>query len=279
MNYTVPAQPKQVRLEITNKCNAHCITCHRSTMTRDLGNMSWELLDKCLNDIRQFPEPLFEVVPSNYGETFMAEQWKEKLQLIAKRLPNTRMVIPTNGTLLTDGYVGELCHIPTLKLVNLSINAFLPETYEFFHKLPAKNLETIKRAAIRIRELRPDITLWMSMVLDSQIQSPKEVDLFIEKWSVIGIPQINPAQYNNRPDRTPIVPVKLPCRSLFSDLVINYDGRATSCCFDSDCQLIIGDSTKSLLDIWHSKEFSELRNRHLQGKREMIPLCRSCTYA
>lgn len=275
-----PTQPRQVRIELINKCNAHCASCHRLTMTRGQGLMAWGLLEQCVEEIRGWPQPLAELVPNNYGETWLYPRSIEALHLVARRLPRTSIVIPTNGTLLTEELVAQLAGVPTVRLVNFSLNAALPQTYEAFHRLPASKLEVIEKAMVKLRQLRPDIVIWVSMVQDSQYQSPREVEMFRERWAVYGVVQINPANYNNRPDRVPLVPVSLPCRSLLSDLVVLWDGRVTSCCFDAQGDLVVGDATKEpLLDIWHGKRFAETRRLHNEGERQSLQICSQCTFA
>ena len=250
------------------------------TMTRKQGFMSIELVKKIIEDIRQFPETLKELVPSAWGETTLYKDWVQVLELVSLRLPRTGIVFPTNGTLLGDGKVDLLCRIPTLRLVNLSVNAYLPSTYEYFHKLSADNLKVIENVAARIRELRPDVRLWVSMVNDPSIQSPREVDLFKEHWSKYGGVQISTPSYNNRPDRAPKIPVTIPCRSIFSDIVVSWTGVVSSCCFDANIEIPLGGANKkSLLDIWHGREFVELRERHNSGNRAYIALCKSCTFS
>ena len=280
MGNLAPIVPRQIRLELTNHCNAHCAPCHRITMTRPQGFMSFALAEHCVEQIARFPVPLNELVSSNYGETWLHPRWLDVLHLVARRLPRASIVIPTTGTLLTEEMVAQLAGVPTVRLVNFSVNAALPQTYEAFHRLPASNLEVIEKAVVKLRQLRPDITIWISMVQDSQYQSPREVEMFRERWARWGTVQVNPANYNNRPDRQPLVPVTLPCRSLFSDLVVLWDGRVNSCCFDAQGDLVVGDAMKdTLLEIWHGKAFADLRTAHNEGRRAGIPLCASCTFA
>lgn len=275
-----PIQPRQVRLELTNQCNAHCLPCHRNTMKREQGFIERRLVEKCLEDVKGFPQTLEEIVPANYGELFIHPHWAELLHLIARELPKTRMVIPTNGTLLRDGTVEKLAEIPTLRLVNVSVNAFLPVTYQTFHRLPARLTGEIENSVKQLKSIRPDVTLWISMTHDSQYQSPKEVELFTQHWSQYGTVQINTAQYNNRPERQPLTPVVLSCRSLWSDLVVLWDGKVTSCCYDAEGELYVGDANReSLLDIWHSKQFAHLRQLHKAARRATIPICKRCTFA
>ena len=284
MTYTTPLVPRQVRLELGNHCNAHCLSCHGHSplhpMTRPKGNMSRELVAKCLEDIRAMPQPIAEIVCSNYGETMCHPDWYELMELVARGLPRTPLVFPANGVLLADGRLELLCRIRTLALVNFSVNAYTPELWEAFHGLPARHLETVKAAVVRLRQLRPDVTVWLSMVRDPSLQSPREEELFREFWGQYGIVQMNVASYAGWPGKEPPIPVKLPCRSIHSDLVVLWDGRISSCCFDANGELIFGDATKqTLLDCWHSAEFNKLRQLHNTGHRDEVPLCRSCTFA
>ena len=285
VTYTTPLVPRQVRLEFGSFCNAKCLTCHGFSplhpMTRAKGHMSRELLEKYLEEIRTWPQQPAELVPSNYSETMASHpNWYEFLEMMARKLPRVPIVFPSNGVLLSDGRLELLCRIRTLALVNFSVNAYTPELWEAFHGLPARHLETVKAAVVRLRQLRPDVTIWISMVRDPSLQSPKEEELFRQYWGQYGTVQINVASYAGWPGKEPPIPVKLPCRSIFSDLVVLWDGRISSCCFDADGDIIFADATKTaLLDCWHSAEFNRLRQLHNGGKRDEVALCRSCTFA
>ena len=282
ISYSTPLVPRQLRIELTSFCNAHCHPCHRHLMLRKPSHMDWNLVEKVVNEASQLPERLQEIVLSDFGETMLYPAWERATQLVARKLPFTRLVLPTNGTLLTDEVVEKLARLPTLKLVNLSINAYLPETYTAFHKLPASNLKVIEAAAVRLRKLRPDIILWLSMVRAAEYQSEKEVELFREHWSKFGQVQINQANYAGVPGREPLTPVNLPCRSLFSDLVVLAEGQCLSCCFVAEPlpELVVGDASReSLMEIWHSRGFGEIRQLHLTGRRAELEICRSCTFA
>ena len=282
VSYSTPLVPRQLRLELTSYCNAHCAPCHRSLMLRKPQHMDWNLVEKVVSEASQLPERLQEVVLSDFGETMLYPAWERAAQLVARKLPSTHLVLPTNGTLLTDEVVEKLARLPTLKLVNLSVNAYLPETYVAFHKLPASNLKAIEAAALRIRKLRPDIILWLSMVRAAEYQSEKEVELFREHWGKIGQVQINLANYAGVPGREPLTPVSLPCRSLFSDLVVLADGQCLSCCFVAEPlpELVVGDANaESLMALWHSKRFNEIRQLHSEGRRAELNICRTCTFS
>ena len=283
--YNIPIVPRQLRLELTNRCNAHCLTCHGygiNPMKRKKGDMERSLIEKCINDVIDFPNPLQECVLNNYGEMFAYPDWFKVMQFVSAKLPQTMIVLPTNGTYLNNDTVAKLATIKTLKIINVSVNAFSPELYHMFHDIDPKVLPMIANSLILLRKVRPDITIWVSMAHDPSYQSPKEVELFTEYWGQFGIVQINAAQYNNRPDRAPPIPVRFPCRSIFSDMVIFWDGKCSSCCFDADAnkELYVGDaSDESLISIWHGEKFNKIRSLHLESRRHEIEICRNCTFA
>ena len=114
ITYPTPTQPKQLRLDLTTKCNASCLSCHRFLAEGRVGGMNHALLDQILGDVTQWETPLLEIVPVNYGEFFLREDWYEILTKIASRLPRTHIVIPTNGSLLDESKVVQLSRIPTV---------------------------------------------------------------------------------------------------------------------------------------------------------------------
>jgi len=69
-----------------------------------------------------------------------------------------------------------------------------------------------------------------------------------------------------------------PCRQVFDSLYIYYDGRVAPCCDDNDKrELIVGDmNTQSLKEVLNSSSLLSLRRLHLEGKRNLHPVCSRC---
>jgi radical SAM protein with 4Fe4S-binding SPASM domain len=239
--------------------------------------MVFDFIEEILLDISRWETPLTEIVPVNHGEFFLYPQWWETLQLIARYLPNTQIVIPTNGALVDVAIVNRLIKIPNLKIINFSVNACFPETYKAFTGLDPSNMGRIKKAIKDIRLLRPDITCWASMVFDPLYQTDLERDRFVAYWGQFAIPQIIPAANCNRKPQD--IVNNLPCRSIFSDLVIGYDGKLTSCCFDANFTMDLGYWEGSILEAWRNPKLEELRRMHNEGRRIDIPFCRGCSFA
>lgn len=279
LTYVTPKYPQQIRLDTTTACNASCKSCHRFLSTRT-GQMPLSLVQKVLDDIQTWEIPLFEIVPVNYGEFFIRAEWRLILETIAHKLPRTQITIPTNGSLLHYSSVDALCSIPTVKIINFSINAYYDETYEAFMGLPAENLTNIARMISRIRTQRNDIKINASMVADPMYQSDYERDKFIQYWSpLVHQVWILSASSACRPDKTPMITRVTPCRSIFSDLVIGYDGKLSSCCWDSAFSMDLDWYTDSIYEAWHNPKLEALRALHNEHRRNEITLCKGCTSA
>jgi len=241
--------------------------------------MPIQMISQILDDASNLPEPLVEIVPVNYGEFFMRKDWLRILQLIEQKLPDTMIVIPTNGALVNGEAVDKLCQIHNVGVINFSVNAFFDETYEAFTGLKAKTMELIKHSARQILLLRPDIEVQASMVFDPIYQTDLEQNKFIDYWKDMTTVFINPAASAGRAPR-PVKPVKIPCRSIFSDFVIGFDGKLSSCCFDADFSVYdLGFYSGHLKADWNSKMFQEFRKLHNQHRRDEIETCKICTFA
>jgi hypothetical protein len=74
----------------------------------------------------------------------------------------------------------------------------------------------------------------------------------------------------------PTLASMLPCWSLFTEPHIGFDGQMSACFCDHDQRLYMGDLTRaSLLEVWHSTKFVELRARHLAGDVS-VTVCQGC---
>ena len=97
ITYQTLPQPRQVRIDSTTFCNASCLSCHRF-LTKRKGEMPIELIRQILDDVSKWHQPLREIVPVNYGELFLRDDWYSILYMMAQKLPYTQIVIPTNGS-------------------------------------------------------------------------------------------------------------------------------------------------------------------------------------
>ena len=287
VQYLLPEFPRQVRIETSSFCNAGCDFCHAhgsfKPMDRKKARMTPGLFSAILDDIASWPKPLKELVPTGWGEVFLNREWPWMLQEISRRLPKTGIQIVTTGTLLTDDAIEKLALVPTLSGVNFSINCFFADSWSRIHKLPPKAMLIAVNAVHKFRDRRPDVATNVSMVMDSQLTTELEKDLFLNYWSSFGQVTVSPASYAGNPKRVPEPPVTLSCRSVFDGLFVLDSGLVGTCCFfwngDHD-ELAIGQfPEEQLLDIWNGARLKQLGELHNSGRRAELNLCATCSFA
>ena len=286
VKYTLPPYPRQVRIETSSFCNAGCSWCHahgEKGLTRQKGKMDRQMITRIIDDIATWPEPLKELVPTNFGELFLHRDWYAILQEIARKLPETKIALVTTGTLLTPAQIAKLATIPTLGYVNFSINAYFRETWERIHKLPAKMMDRAVSNVHVLRDRRPDVDVNVSMVYDPEITTETERERFLAHWTQFGSTTVSHVSFAGHPRKRPLQPVTLSCRSVFDGIVVFDDGNCgTGCCFDGDAdpELNIGHfPEEKLLDIWHGEKLKRLCEIHNDGRRVDLKLCKTCSFA
>lgn len=285
VQHKLPEYPRQVRIETSSFCNSACSWCHFhgdfKPQARAKGRMTVELFNAILTDIAAWPKPLQELVPTNYGELFLANSWAWMLLEVARRLPQTRIHLVTTGILLNDENLEKLAQVPTLKYLNFSLNAFFSDTWERVHKVPAKHMPKAVQAVHKFRDRRPDVEVNVSMVHDPELVTEMEKDLFKEYWAMFGSVTVSTVSFAGHPTRGPKEPVTLACRSVVDGLVVFDNGTVgTGCCFDGSAELAIGSfPQENLLDIWRGEKLRHIVELHNSGKRAELKLCSGCTFA
>lgn len=279
IKYDTLPQPKSLHLDTYAYCNAKCLFCRYPVLKRKKGVMDMELLERILDDASAWATPLWEIVPIHFGEFFLIPNWYEILKLIEKKLPKARIILPTNGSKLDFETISRLATIQSLSVINISVNAFFNETYEAVMGLKPETMGNIKKAINYLQILAPQVNIWCSMVYDPMYQTEKEKELFIKEWREYGHVQVHPASFIGGHPRS-FIPSVIPCRSIFIDFIILWDGRVVPCCWDSNGDIVVGNVKKQkIMDVWHGKKMNNLRKAHNEGRRQELPLCSICSFS
>ncbi|OGF17805.1 MAG: hypothetical protein A2509_04775 [Candidatus Edwardsbacteria bacterium RIFOXYD12_FULL_50_11] len=70
-----------------------------------------------------------------------------------------------------------------------------------------------------------------------------------------------------------------PCRYLWEQLNIYWDGTVPVCCLDYEARQTVGNAqTDALASIWQGAALGGLRQKHNAGQRDQLSLCRHCRY-
>jgi hypothetical protein len=261
----------EARIETTNECNTHCITCPREKMTRP----------KCTMTFGRFCDLVDEVVdlgctfisPFGYGEPLMDPGIEGKIRYASKRVP--QVFLTTNAGLLTKTRATELIE-SGLTSIRFSVHAICAPHYMKVHHLDyglvTENIDTFLKLN---DDQGSPVTTSVSVIpmndelLDAiRARWEPKVD-YLEVW--------RPHNWcDGRGYRRPQRFKKSCGRPLGGPLQILADGRMTVCCFDYDGKMAVGDTNEeTVIKILGGYKMERIRQQHRAGKLNGLP-CFDC---
>lgn len=129
---------KKVYLELTNRCNLNCSICYRKTWEKEAYDMSSQIIDNALNQIKAI-NTIKEIVLGGIGEpTFL-----ENAEQIMQELRNYHITLTTNGTLL-EGRMAETI-VETVDHVIISMDGMSDTFYLIRGFALEKIIDNIKK--------------------------------------------------------------------------------------------------------------------------------------
>ena len=271
--------PNAVIIEPTNICNANCKMCPRQDMTRNLGIMSFKLFRKIVDECAKNDVSRLEL--SFYGEPLIDPLLEEKIRY-AKSNHIGKVDLFTNASLMNENRSRKLIFSGIDQII-VSFDGATKKTYETIRQdLVFENVIDNLLKFIELKENlglnEPEICVHMVLLKENY----REVDDFLSMCKELKVSGsiVGAHDWGGRIDNAQFSMTKAiwPCKSLWTDFVILWDGRVALCCNDFDGEQILGDVRKeSITSIWRSAKLKKYRMLHLDGKAGLIPFCAKCT--
>ena len=257
-------RPRCIQFEISTFCNANCIFCPHSEMTRPQGTMSDEMFHRIIKEGKEMGVRRFILFLN--GEPFVNTKIFEWLDYMQEK--NVKTLLFTNASLLNKEKIDKLVQYKNIKRINCSINAASKEIYDKVTRGPNYN-KVVENVKYLLEKAPFHVTSEMTVVKENA----HEISEFIKTWK--GHNHINTfanwAGYRHNSVET--TGEKVYCSSL-NNMYILWDGRVCLCCMDFDGHVILGDLNKqSLQEVWDNSE--SVRSRHSVLDFDM-DLCRDC---
>lgn len=281
------AAPNTVVVENTNLCNSACVICPHSIMKRKQGVMGEELFKKIIDECANLS--VANVNIHNFGEPLLDKNFVNKVKY-AKSKGVPWVGTSTNGKLLSKSFSEEII-TSGLDGINFSLDAYSKTAYEKiriglpFEKV-IKNVKEFVRLRNKLSRGKPLVVVDFVETKFNQGESQK----FIEEWKGLADKvnittlhtwggsfkgQAGEEKFHFQNSKVK----RAPCRFLWTDMIINWDGRVSACCQDYEAKMVVGNAaTQSLKDIWQGRVLNELRKKHLSGQMNNIKLCSKCDY-
>lgn len=273
--------PVEIAVELSNYCNLRCVMCPVPNLKRTRGFMDETVFKKVAADVSG--ESGFLFLPQGFGESLLHPQWLQLINL-ARSLEIQPIAVLTNGMLLDGENIKPVMEM--VDVVVVTIDGCTKKTYESvrvnasFERV-TKNIENF----LKYREdaQSPHLVLRIIKMHDTE----NDIEGFRSFWSErIGkgdiiqvsdcIDWAGSVTYRGINDNQ-IQKDRHPCRMLWKNLTVYHNGQVSPCCYDAEGELIIGNVLhQRLREIWDGSSLKNLRNLHLTGQFNRIPICSRC---
>ena len=286
---TICPPPKSVKIELTGRCNFRCNFCAHNQRLRKVGDMSWGLYTRLVDEMHD--AGVKELGVFYLGESFLCE-WLPDAIRYAKQIGFNYVFLTTNGSLATESMIHD-CMAAGLDSLKFSLNYADAEQFADVAQVSPKLFDAIRRGVIAAHQVR-DIGNYKCALAGSYIAYDGEQGERMQEYlnelrpfldEIYGLPLYNQAALVENPDwkfvqgnRGTLSALRepLPCWSIFTEGHISFDGRLSACCFDHDNRFNMGDLTKmSFMDAWNSEKFQALRKAHL-ARDVTGTICEDC---
>lgn len=134
---------RKVYLELTQRCNLNCTSCFRQNWDFPQTQMSEEIFEHCLNDLKQI-DSLEEIVLGGIGEPTMHPKFKEWV----KCLPDVKLTVTSNAYMWDDELIDLLAS--RFSKVVVSVDG-LPDTFHIIRTFEFSKMEANIRKLIERR--------------------------------------------------------------------------------------------------------------------------------
>lgn len=278
----VVSLPSNIMLEVSALCNLSCLGCAlhgpKAFVDRPFGNMKKDVWESVITEIGSWNHKV-SLTTHGGGEPLMHPHLREILTM-AKSFDNIEVGFLTNGMLLDESWARSIIDL-RLDWIAFSIDGTNPQTHDQIRqhsnlRRVERNLETLLSLKKKEQSRIPRVKL--NMVAYDTIMDQQHA--FVEKW-IDRVDAVMISNYRTPPEskRLPNTPLKRkPCRLLWTDAVIAWDGRLALCCEDFNINYSQGriERGSTIASIWRSKYLSSIRNLHQKGEYAAHPMCSIC---
>ncbi|MEE8574501.1 MAG: radical SAM protein, partial [Thermodesulfobacteriota bacterium] len=282
------------------RCNLTCAFCPVTEgMDRETGNMDLALFKKVIDEADEY---LLQIILWDWGEPFLNPELFAMISYATER--NIWTVTSTNGHTLAKPGVADKIIDSGLDTLIIAVDGITQETYSKFRKGGdlSKVLNGIRKLVKRKRargSSTPEINFRFIVMAHNEHELPKVkefasslgIDILTTRsmlniYDEGGAKENEFAPQNNRFKRFDEDPegkrVKLkqnPCKGLWNNPVVHWNGIVSPCCYDFDENYILGDVSKdSFKDIWYGAPYKSFRRR-FRSNLNKAKMCNECTNA
>lgn len=250
--------PRIIHVETRSKCNGCCGFCP-SSITADRRQdlyMPDELIEKIINELNEL-QYQNRLSFYNNNEPFLDKRIFDITKSAREKLPGAYLELKSNGLVLNT----EKIHmIFNAGLDMLYINDYSNNNQ--FHK----NVQKIKGDLEQIRRYKGHL----------------EKDQYFNRINISIADQnaVKGTRAGNSPNKAYKKKyIQKMCLRPFEMMTINPEGDTSVCSEDMYCTINMGNiKNQTLLEIWRSEKWDNVRKRLIKGDRSFKSTCSKCDY-
>ena len=274
--------PPCLQIEPASVCNFKCVFCYqadRSFSASDKGYMGMMDLDLFKNVIDEVEGNIESITLASRGEPTLNRSIDKMLEYCNDKFLG--MKINTNASLLTDKMIHTILS-NDVQTVAFSIDAADKELYEKL-RVNGKFEKTLRNVE-RFNEIKAKdypTSRAVTRISGVKVNEMQDVDKQVETWSqyadIVAFTNYIPweSSYENK-----LSGVEEPCTELWRRMFVWWDGIVNPCDYDYKSTLSKWNvKNKTVSEIWKSSQYNELRQKHLDNKRNEIEPCKRCIMA
>jgi len=271
-----PKIPRNMLIEVSNRCNHKCTFCFNPSMTRRKGGMKSEFISRILREA--YDCGVREVGFTATGESLMDKHLFDYFSQ-ASDIGYEYTYFSTNGALLNEKKIEQI-FLSGLSSIKFSINAGTRETYKYIH---GRDDFDHVIAMIKIIDRERKVRNRLLRLFVTYVVTEKNKDEQDNLQDILG-DSVDKILY--APEAKEVGPVTAelstvsPCSMVFNRIHLTYEGYLSACCTDFEGKLVVADLNKMpLKEAWESEIFQELRRRHITHAKDSAlngTLCAPC---
>ena len=275
--------PDRLTVEITNTCNLGCIMCPRHNAEENTGFMQFDMYRKIIEEAtHHLPVTL---VPFFRGESLLHPDLFEMIE-IANKSGLRPIQLATNATLLNKNTSTRFIE-SGLDFLSFSIDID-KENYKSTHvggdyDKVINNINDFIAIRKEMKTNKPEIQVSTVETTENRHGLHEFAEYWLEKIDRV---RVYPAHSTNgafgsldNSNKYPDFEQRLPCKKVFTDIVIYWDGTVAVCNHDWNRKEYIGNiRDNSIQKIWAGNKYKEIRKRHLEGNLENDQTCKDCDH-
>lgn len=280
--------PNRITIELTNACNVSCSFCPRQEVDMEIGYMDENLYRKIIDEAAMHLP--VKVVFFFRGESLLHPKFEEYLRY-AKEKGLGPIQFASNALALEEDIAEKMLDIG-IDFISFSLDTLNEDVYRSTRKsgdLP-HSMKNVIALSEKCRERRkkglPAPTLQVSTIeLPDYIGEQAD---FIAFWKqYVDIVRVyyehdEKGRFRDRKveEALSVLQERKPCRKVFTDFLIYWDGSLALCNYDWGGEALAGMNLNrmTIQEAWDSRDYERIREMHLADTLTDGIMCRNCEH-